>query len=66
MMEEYIVFDESDAEFVLTLPSEVEKFKKQIMKDILEQFSFEPRNEETRLKMNRFVAEWIKNQNSNI
>lgn len=62
MMEEYIVFDESDAEFILTLPSEMERLKKPLMKELLEQFSFEPRNEETRIKMNQFAAKWIKDQ----
>ena len=55
----YADFNKETNEIVINLPPGLESFVKELNKDVISEFSYEPVNRETLIKIDIFIKEWF-------
>ena len=56
----YVSLDKTTGELVLNLPKEVEEYKNDVSRDLMEEYAFEAINRDILEDMDTFIMNWFK------
>lgn len=56
----YVSLDKTTGELVLSLPKDVEEYRSDVSRDLMEEYAFEAINKEILEDMDTFIINWFK------